>query len=262
MTMALLLVSCDQAKIDLKKEELRKQIGPLIGEELTTKLFGKAPSKIKMPVVPQIKKDATSVDVYKKKSGFEAQAKDFDELSLEDKRKYRLAYIQELYQVTRNTEPKDEDVLNFLNVLEQGGSREGVYRAIVLDSVYGSLESFEEAPSSELKDFAVYFGRKYLGRKFSDKAMSNLNLWSIKRIVVEKALEVMDALAKSPKELRAWYAVLSEDLASRGKPLWKNKVRQQESREYHYRWSGQVPLQQIKSETIIKLHTLMNDLNK
>lgn len=260
--MSLLLVSCDQAKVEQNKELARTKLRPLIGEDWTQKILGSSPSTISLPPIPKVTKDATSLDVYKKDGQFDSQEELFQKLSLEEKRKYRLAFIQELYEVTRNAEPKDEDVLNFLNVLEQGGTREGVYRAIVLDSVYGSLESFEEAPSKELKEFAVDFGKTYLGRKFNSSAMGKLNLWSIKRIVVEKALEVMDVLKSRPDELKSWYAVLSADLAKRKKSIWKNDVRKQVSPEYHYQWASKVPLQQIKSETIIKLHAIMNELNK
>ncbi|MEX0798559.1 MAG: hypothetical protein WD025_03900, partial [Bacteriovoracaceae bacterium] len=153
------------------------------------------------------------------------------------------------------------DFLKFLTVLEQGVSREGVYRAITLDSVYASLESYEEVPEKALSAFVLEYGEKYLARKFDQNAMEKLNLWSIKRIIAEKTLELIDVLTNRPEDLRAWYAVLSAQLAKDYPQLWKNKARANQGAQFHLKWAKQAPLQHIKSETIIKLHETMNFLN-
>lgn len=249
--------------MDELKGKARDLLGGFLSQDQLSALLGESEGKVQLPSIPEVQKDATSTVIYSKAfKDLEKRGEAFNSLSENEKRKYRVAFIQEVYQVTRNSEPKEEDVIKFLNVLEQGGSREGVYRAIVLDSVYSSLENYEEVPSDKLKSFAVKFGEKYLNRKFSSDAMDRLNLWSIKRITVEKTLEVMDALALKPEDLFSWYAVLSSELARNYPGLWKNQVRQIKEASTHLRWAQTVPLQQIKSETIIKLHEVMNTLNE
>ena len=265
MAVALILFSFSSHALDMSqyKERLREHVTNLLGEDIAAKIWGKKESPVKLPEIPQVKSDATSTDVYKNKDrAIEKQGAQFESLSLEQKRKYHVAFVQELYQVTRNSEPKEGDILKFLNVLEQGGSREGVYRAITLDEVYASLEAYEEAPEKGLEDFAIAYGEKYLARKFDRDAMGKMNLWSIKRILVEKTLDVMDALADKPEDLHVWYAVLSAQLARDYSEVWKNKVRLNTSEEYHLRWAQSAPFQHIKSETIIKLHETMNYLNQ
>lgn len=264
LILALIVSSASVYALDFSeyKGRIRAHMAKMLGEDVATKVLGEEKRKVRLPDIPQVNSDATSTSVYQNKNrAMEKQGDEFNKLSLEQKRKYRVAFIQELYQVTRNSEPKEGDIIKFLNVLEQGGTREGVYRAITLDSVYASLESYEEAPESALEDFAVEFGEKYLARRFDRSAMSKLNQWSIKRIIVEKALETMDVLADKPEDLRAWYAVFSAELASKYPSVWKNKVRQNQSDEYHLNWAKGAPFQHIKSESIIKLHEVMNFLS-
>ncbi|MCO4753515.1 MAG: hypothetical protein KC478_03490 [Bacteriovoracaceae bacterium] len=245
------------------KENIRSPLEKILGEDIANKVLGakQIKSSVELPNIPKVEVDATSVDVYKKKT-IDSQGKQYRSLSDEQKRKYRIAFIQELYKVTRSAEAKTSDVLKFLNVLEQGGSREGVYRSITLDNVYKNLESFEEGVEKDLSLFVSDFGAKFLARQFDRNAIERLNLWSVKRIVVEKTLELMDVLASNPNDLHAWYAVLSSDLAQKYPQIWKSKVRQSQSDEFHLNWAKKAPFQHIKSETIIKLHEVMNFLNQ
>lgn len=249
---------------DAIKKRLRSHMAQMLGEENTEKVFGKnEKKKMRLPAIPEVKNDATSTKVYQNKNReLEKQGDAFNKLGLKVKRKYRIAFIQELYQATRNAEAQESDVITYLNVLEQGGSREGVYRAITLDSVYASLESYEESPTKELQKFVIAYGEKYLARRFDQTAMAKLNLWSIKRIIVEKTLEMMDVMADKPQDLRVWFAVLSAELAQKFPSLWKNQVRKNTDENYHLAWAKQAPFQHIKSETIIKLNKAMNSLNQ
>lgn len=214
-----------------------------------------------LPPIPEVTQNATSVEVYNKKGVVFSQGESFNKLSLEEKRKYRIAFIRELYFVVRDSEPKKEEILQSLNALEQEGSREGIYRSLVLDRVYASLEGYEEAPSGKLVDFSVNYGQKYLAREFSKELIQKINLWGIKRVIVEKTLEVMDAFKTDGEDLYVWYAILSAELANKYPPAWTSKTRKREDQKFHYSWAKSVPFQQIKSEVIIKLHKLMNYLN-
>tara|TARA_Y100000780_G_scaffold132772_1_gene119518 strand:- start:246426 stop:247244 length:819 start_codon:yes stop_codon:yes gene_type:complete len=261
----IILLSFSAHSLDLEKykEQIRGHVKSMFGEEISNKLLGEKKVSLELPNIPKVEVDATSTKVYSDKNrAIEKQGSSFKSLSNKEKRKYQVAFIQELYEVTRNSEPKQDDVIKYLNVLEQGGSREGVYRAITLDDVYSSLESYDETPEKALSDFTVKYGEKYLGRVFDGSSIRKLNLWSIKRIITEKTLEVMDVLANNPKDLYTWYAVFSAELATKYPKVWQTKIRSTQDPRVHLNWASQAPFQHIKSETIIKLHKLMNFLNQ
>jgi hypothetical protein len=213
-----------------------------------------------LPSIPKVAQNATSTDVYNKTGRIYEQGMSFKKLSNEDKRKYRIAFIQEVYSVTKNADVGKTEILKNLNMLEQGGSREGIYRSIVLGQDYFMLESYEEKSSDKLGVFVIDYGKKYLGRKFSLEQIKRINLWGVKRIIVEKTLEIVDSFNKDGKDLSLWYAILSAELAENNKMAFTTKTRLNSSVEFHKKWAQSVPYQQIKSEVIVKLHKAMNSL--
>lgn len=246
------------------KNRLRQYTRELLGENTAAKVFGeqKKEPKYKVPTIPEIKENATSIDIYSSDYPIHSQGSSFENLPREQKRKYHLAFLEELFQVVRNTEAREEELSSFLNVLDQGGTREGVYRKIVLDEVYASLENFQENPNEKLIEFATSYGEKFLNRSFSKESMKSFNLYSIKRILGEKTLEVLDALAPNAEDVYAWYAVFSTDVAKAYPGLWQNRARLNQDEDFQYNWAKSVPFQQIKSEVIIKLNIIMNYLQK
>jgi hypothetical protein len=169
--------------------------------------------------------------------------------------------MEELFLVTRKTEAKDEDLSNWLNVLDQGSSREGVYQALVLDEVYNGLESISEKPSKKLLAFCLKFSQKYLNETFNVESLNQLNLYSLKRIFTEKGLDLLELFeAQDLDYINKWYANFSADLAKDYEPLLKTQIRKVPNAKFHYEWSINMPVQHIKSEYIIKMHTVMNGL--
>jgi hypothetical protein len=253
--------------VDLNKykEKLRSHMQNMLGTNTTNKLLGVPPKKkeysVDMPAIPAFESNSTDLGSLNKNIAINFQGEDFNKLSVEQKRPYRISFIKELYQVTIQTEAKDEDVLNALNALEQGGDREGVYRGVVLGRVYGSMETFVQAPSDNLIDFVNFYAEKFLNKAFDNEAMKKLSFYSIKRVIVEKTLELLDVLAPEANDIHAWYAIFSADLARKYPDNWSNKVRSKKSDSYHYEWAKKVPFQQIKSEVIIKLHMVMNSMD-
>jgi len=237
----------------------------MLGEDTTNKILGKeeVKSSISLPEIPEVTLNAKDESFYdKKNSSIYTQGQKYILLTLEEKRSYRISFLQQLFEVTRNSPAKKEDIAKFLNVLEQGGNREGVYRSITLDQVYLSLEQYDETPSSKLVDFVDYFSQKYLRKKYKKESLQSLNLWSIKRLITEKCLELIDVLADKPEDLYSWYAVYSAELAKDYAQAWTSDTRKNITAEYHYSWAKSVPFQHIKSEIIIKNHKLMNFLNQ
>lgn len=248
------------------KERLRSHMANMFGDETTNKILGEAPVGVKemeLPNIPKVKVDAKDESYYdQKKTKVHVQGQKFNNLSNEEKRSFRISFLQQLFEVTRNSEAKKEDVIKYLNVLEQGGSREGVYRSVTLDQVYFALEQYEESPSDKLVSFVLDYSKRFMAIQYKPVSLNKFNLWSLKRIITDKTLDIVDVLAQKPEDLYRWYAVFSRELAKNYPQAWNSKLRSNNYDAYHYKWSQSVPFQHIKSEVIIKLHKLMNFLQK
>ena len=245
------------------KTSLRDFITQVAGSKWSEKILGPSPvamatPELILPDIPQEVKKTTDVASYLKKS---KEKTEYDHLPADRRRQFDYNFIEELFMVTRKTEAKDEDLSNWLNTLDQGGSREGIYQALVLDEVYNSLEGMEEKPSKKLMDFSQNFSQKYLKQTVKQDSLEQLNLYSLKRILTEKGLDLMEFYeTKDLDSLYRWYAIFSGDIGQNYAPLLNSKIRQDPSASYHYAWAKEMPVQHIKSEFIIKLHTVMNGL--
>ena len=244
------------------KTKGRALVSSIVGESWGAKLFGPAPEEVKplvkLPVIPQQMKSSTDVGNYTK---IAKAPTEYDRLPTERKRQFDYKFIQELFLVTRKTEAKDEDLSNWLNTLDQGGSREGIYQSLTLDEVYSALENMEEKPSARLVDFSLNYSQRFFNQTFKKEALNQLNLYSLKRILTEKGLDLMEYYeVHNLDDLYLWYAVFSSELAVNYAPLLKTQIRQDPRLEYHLEWAKSMPIQHIKSEFIIKLHSVMNGL--
>ncbi len=239
-------------------EKMRPTLMNIVGEKWTVKLIGEAPvvkvdDGIVLPALPKIAEDARSTAVYNKKEDKIKLAQDVEE-------KYYTTYIREIYEATRQAKPNDDEVTKMANVLAQGGTREGIYHSLVLDSVYGGMENYEKPIKSNAADFAVYFYDRYLGKKISKESLKGLNIYSVKRLMADKALDIIDAFGDKRGDLESWYAVMSSDLASKFPQVWSSKLRKDTASLHHKVWASKVPVQHIKSETLIKIHSAMNSM--
>lgn len=243
--------------------KLRPLLTKILGDEAAVKILGPAPvaeEVMEMPPLPTVVKSNTDVAVYKNDSELRKQGVEFEQLPAEKRREYNVAFLKELFQATRRAPAREDDLSKWLNVLEGGGSREGVYRGLVLDDVYASLESYEEPTSPKLVDWTIAFARKFLGLAFQAEAFKQANLFFLKRHISEKVLEMMDTLEANPESFRQWYAVFASDMAKEFPNLWRGSFRAQTSPSAHLEWAKKANLQHIKGEVLIKLHAAMNSL--
>ncbi len=243
------------------KSNLRSFFMKVLGNEWSSKILGETPllmPEVLLPKIPANFRKITDVQSYSK---IKKEFTEFDQLPIERKRYFDYKFIEELFLVTRKTSPKDEDLVNWLNILGQGGSREGIYQALVLDEVYSGLEGMDERSSQRLIDFSLTFSHTFLNQTFNKDSLSKLNLYSLKRIFAEKGLDVLDYYeAHDLDSLYRWYAVFSSFMAKEYEPLMKSVIRKDKSANFHYQWAKNMPIQHIKSEFIIKLHSVMNGL--
>lgn len=262
------LLSClsawaDEAALEASwKTKGRELVSSIVGGPWGDKIFGPAPKAVvpvaQLPEIPMQVKKSTDVGNYTK---LKKDPTEYDRLPNERKRQFDYKFLQELFVVTRKSEARDEDLSIWLNTLDQGGSREGIYQALVLDEVYAGLEEMDEKPTEKLLDFSLKLSQRFFNQTFKKESLSPLNLYSLKRILTEKGVDLMEYYeVHNLDDLYKWYAVFSAELARDYAPLLKTPIRQDPNVEYHLQWAKSMPIQHIKSEFIIKLHSVMNGL--
>ncbi len=237
------------------KQKIRPQFEKAFGPEITNRLLGDEVKGIELPRIPKIKKDSKDISVYGKKD-INPNVK----LDEESKKRYHYSYLKELFLVTREVTPSDEEINKWMNVLMQGGTREGVYRALVLDDTYAGLENFQKPMNDSVINFSLDYFKIYLGTQITKERLEKSNFYTVKRILVDRSLEVLDELSKDPKNVYSWYAVFSHELAAKYPNVWKNSVRKTIDKKVHFNWAQKVPFQHIKSEVIIKVNLILNHL--
>lgn len=240
------------------KMSLFKFMTSMVGEARAKKMLNMPDDEIKMPAIPKIENQATSTQVYDRAKEVDPPA--YSKLSAEEKSKYDFSFLKELFFQVRNQNAVDKEISSLLNVLEQGGSREGVYRSLVLDQFYTVLCEQNDPSSEKLVNFVGEFMGQYMNLTSQKEVLLKTNFYWLKRYLVEKAMDIADLLSARPQDLHDWYALVSADLAKKFPAVWKGKTRGNEDAKWHKQWAQSVPLQHLKSELILKLHSVMNSL--
>lgn len=235
-------------------DKLRPAIERIFGEKAANWIFT-AKEKVVLPAIPKIKSDPTSVEIYDRKKEQGPPIKRDKEKSL----KYNYAYVKEMIQEVRQSPASESEILQWVNVLEQGGGKESVYRAIVLDNTYAGLENYRTTPSDRSTGFALWLLERFVDQSYEQNVLKNLSLFSLKRLVTEKLLEIFDSFSSRNDQI-SWYAVLSAEIAQKYPSILKAKIRLNSSKEYQLQWANAVSEQDVKGELVIKIHKIFNSL--
>ena len=218
-----------------------------------TKNKNKNKIEINIPQIPKVNYDTLSLEVYARKP-------DKIMLSSKDEAQFHFCFLKEIFEATRKMKPSEEELKKNMFILERGATREGIYHSLVLDGVYLKLESKSKTIKVPASEFAMHFCSTYTGYKLTYDNLKSQNIYTVKRIVAEKALEIMDAFGDNRNDLENWYVVLSSDIAEQFPLIWNNDLRREPSKNTHKEWASNVPVQHIKSEVLIKLHSVFNSM--
>jgi len=243
----------EQGFWDKLKGDLRPHITKYLGYEMAQKLLGDEGADIKLPVIPKVvksNKDFNSINDDER----------MNKISKDKREKLNYFYVKELYESARNQPSTSNDLAKWMNVVSQGGSLEGVYHALVLDNTYAGLENFDQPASAAAINYAVEYLDKYLNKAVTREKLEGSNFFTLKRVVTERTIEAMNALAKKRSDLNDWYAVLAHDMASTRPEMWTNKIRKSQSKVFHKKWANKAPYSFVSSEVIIKVHKTFNYL--
>lgn len=240
---------------DKYKEKARPYLMQTIGEEWTVKLLGATKLIASMPTLPKISDDTkTMVSVDETKIGKPIEDKAVRE-------KYDYLFLNELFLAVRGEKVNQDVISSWMNSLSQGGSREGVYQAIVLDNIYGGMENREYPVNDGVIKFTVKFMPRFLGVKTTSQGLEGVNFYRLKREVTTRSLHMLDALAnQKPEDLYQWYAAFSSELADEFPSVMNNSARTNRDFAFHYKWAQSAPYQHLKSEVMIKIQLVFNSL--
>jgi hypothetical protein len=211
---------------------------------------------VPMPEVPLVEKSASLWEEHEYKEGVigkeEKKGEELDDI------------LKQLYLSLFMHHIPSSEGLKWKNVLLQKGSLEGVYRGLILGEHYQSLERNNEASSMKFNKFCESFMLKILSLKVEPSVLRQVSFWTSKRVMTEKMLEVMDALAiKERSSLENWYAHASAMLATYSSECANQKtLRCSTDLEKHKYWAENTPLADIKIEMIIKLQEVSNRQQK
>ena len=192
----------------------------------------------------------------------ERERKGERKMAPEEERPYNVVYVDQLYSVIHNRRASDREKSRWFNVMEQGGTREGIYRALVLGHEYARRERGEAPGNEAIVDFTRDYAHRYLAHSIGPEALRQANVFFLKRLVTEKTLDVLDAFLDAPREdsLHRWYAVFSAEMAREFPSFLQGKMRKETSKRWHLKWAMAVPPQHLKGEVILKLHMVYNGL--
>ncbi len=241
--------------IDNLKQSLRPTIIQIFGKSMAVKILGKDPNMIEIPEIPKIESDVKSIQGLYSKPKVEVSFKP------EKMERYNYIFIQEMVRAVREVDPSGEEIGNWMNVLSQSGSREGVYSALVLDNTYMGLQNMNRLPSERVLGFTTDFLSRFVNKTISADKLAKVNFYVVKREIAERMLQVVDELFKqSSDDIYDWYAVFSSEFAQKYPQIMDNDVRKVTSAQAHRAWAKSVPDQFVKSEILIKLHRVFNFL--
>lgn len=254
----LITISIPQANaslIDDIKVRLRPTLSKLFSAELATKLLGKDPNLLELPEIPKIKSNNKSVQ------GLHIKPKVVSEYKAKQLERFNYIFVKEMIRSAREVDPDAEDISRWMNVLTQGGSREGVYSALVLDNTYMGLQNLNRLISKSGLNFTVDYLSRYLNKSIKKENLAKVNFFVVKREVAERTLQVVDALfARAGDDIYKWYGVFSSEMAKKFPEIMDNDVRKITNPQKHFAWAKSVPDQFVKSEILIKLHRVYNYL--
>jgi hypothetical protein len=164
-------------------------------------------------------------------------------LSADEQKKSNLgALLHEMFEVVLLREPVGQGEFDSLwNPLLQGASIEGIYNGLVHSSRYQELEQ-KTGKATPLtlqvfqQELTILESALPHPTDFSDVKFSEASLFTLKRILGDEALKVMDAKSVKPTELAVWYGPWTARLASMkidfGLPLRSNT-----DPKFHQEWA-------------------------
>ena len=196
-----------------------------------------SPPQFALPQLPQIQRNPKDISQIGRPD--DRQINPFyNKLSPKQRTSLAVGLVNEIYSVVLLREPSERERRGKINILQQGGAREGIYRSLVLGDEYRQQELAGGPLSERNQKFALDYFKTYLGVAVTGKQLDQWNFYGVKRLAAERALEIIDAFAERA-DVNAWFAILSERMEQEVK--WRQKHRQLGGRQRYLQWAQKFP---------------------
>jgi hypothetical protein len=214
-----------------------------------------------MPALPPVLDEKTNVKSLVFQSETPEQLKFLKDKTITQKALLDRNFILEMYQVIKLRKATVDELSNGLNIFEQEGTREAFIRSLLLDSEYAENEEKPEFIRSQNQAVLSNFFEKFFTRKLVIEKNAPLNRWRIKRQLIERSLEVVDAFLRDQRkdDLFIWFALLSADL-NKIPAINFQASRKHLDPQIYIKWAQKVPYQHLKGELATKLAIMSNQL--
>ena len=229
------------------------------------KLLAKSKDAVVLPALPDLD-DGDPKDTSKLQDdpaqGPIAERKEWTDTE----RDYQYYFLREIFPQLRQQELEVEDAQKWMNVLEQGGSRQGIIRALILDDYYYKLQMQQVPNSAATIKFAQDYAEKFLGVSYSAEDLGQVDFFTLKKELIEKTLRLLDLLLAegtptAKNNFANWYGVFSAQVAKDYPELFTDPVRGKKGQSIHRQWALDNEASYVYSEVIIKLCKILNQLN-
>lgn len=172
--------------------------------------------------------------------------------------------FREMFSVVLRREPQDRASFgNWVDTLNQGASLEGVYHGLVHSKDYEKLESSGPAASKQtIQVFKEEWDRLSLDSKINLTPPVNLgsaSVFSLKRILGEKALRFIEVKSSQKEALSQWYGKWVTQMASRSVDFGVS-LRNKPDELFHTQWAMQNSEDRLKWEVLNRIHRVLNEM--
>ncbi len=168
--------------------------------------------------------------------------------------------FREMIFVVLRQEPKDRaEFGNWVDTLNQGASLEGVYHGLIHGKVYQKLEETSSpASASAVAAFRDEWSALSL-EGLSPEVSQRTSIYTLKRLLGERALQLINAQASHREGLAQWYGKWVAKICQRsidfGVPL-----RNRSDEAFHAQWAMNNSEDRLKWEVLNRLHRVLNEM--
>ena len=178
---------------------------------------------------------------------------------------------EDIYQTPVQDAKSIKDVLTWVNVLDQGGSIEGVYHGMILTPKYRALERgraslaairffAEQLAMLKLEQSTPDENTKKLTQEYGQRLL-NMPLYTLKRELGERMFTKITKLKGNQEKLADWFANLTVYLAGKNVPFGMEQ-RNRADINFHKQWAMNNNLGLLQWETLNRMHRILNYYGK
>lgn len=195
------------------------------------------------------------------------------EAELEGHRKISASFIKEAHSVVLEREVSKEEFDRWMNVLDQGGSLEGIHNGLTHGDEYRNKEK-GIAPPDALRLYAQLMAaldidgraegsaaipeadKKKLISEYAQKAV-NKSLYTLKREATLQAIKTMDTRKAYKDKWATWFSKFSVSTNARGVDFGSPE-RNKSDEQAQYQWALDASEDRVKWEVFNRIHRLFN----